>query len=162
MSASSAVLPSAKYNGEKYFYFGLEMSGKLSTFGGLKEVGETHEKCALREFAEESLEVFATAKKAQKIFKNKQFEQINNTSPSHQNVTYLVRLKKTKKFDKLFSEALKNPNLTACQKEMQKIVAVRAKTLKKGLKEGNFVFQGYPLRPCVIATLQIARLAKKL
>ena len=154
-SSSAAIIPSAFYKGEKYYYFGIE-NNEVSAFGGKLEPKETFKMCAGREFLEESLGVFADKNKIEKIFKKHKFTEVKNITPKHKHTTYIVPINKNRNFIKLFADARKDKTLTACQKEMSEIIAVKADALKSAIITNKYVFKGHKMRPCVISTLKIA------
>lgn len=121
--------------------FGLLSSGKLSTFGGLRDPGEENPKdTAAREAEEESLGILGTQKKIRN-----QLRGIKPLSEIDGHVCYILPKKTycknpSRKFKKIrFNSEIK---LTKSQKEMVDIVSVSVDAIKeKVLTQEKLIFK---------------------
>ncbi|MDB6081022.1 MAG: hypothetical protein JWO53_294, partial [Chlamydiia bacterium] len=126
---AAGVLPKATYQGDEYYYFGVDKRNEITTFCGKKDKGEKNRACAAREFMEESLGAIASEKKIKKILeKSKGVLRIENLAAKQ--ITYIVNLKLKENPMEKFDKKIKKKGLKKHQKEMEKIIAMKASTLK--------------------------------
>lgn len=149
---SASILPCSSYHGENYYYFAVERNGKLSTFGGKKDLADHNYPTitAIREFHEESNDVFGTKDKIRNIFNNTTLNTINNTKSKH--ICFIVPVDTSnsnpiKKFNQINSQ---NRN-----KEIIGIIAVRQSTLQNAIRQENWNLQGHSVRHCARQTLRL-------
>lgn len=146
------IIPKASYNGEKYLYFGVERStGEVSAFGGKRDSHESIHKCARREFQEESLGVFERDATIKMKLANQGKYKVEKVDKDNTCVTYFVPLELKNNPIKAFSDKSKTSGLKHHQKEMTKIIAVKAKDVINMVKAsaGNPMptLQGHKVRP---------------
>lgn len=152
------VIPTTRSKGSDYYFFGLEKNGKLSGFGGRRNSGEKLRATAVRELHEESLGVFCKRKELTHKMRDLAANKITkvDTFPS---TTYIVPLKlKKKRVIKKFDKRRSSPTLKKVQKEMTKIIAVKASEIRAVVHANphNIGFQGHRARGLLAKTLQTA------
>jgi hypothetical protein len=160
MSFSGAfIIPVAYYKGEKYFYFGVEKNGEVSAFGGKRDK-ETIQECAVREFKEESLGVFAKAKIIEEKLKHQAKHGVKKID-KFPSVTYFVPMEKLKYKNpiKEFATKRANPKLKRSQREMSEVIAVKASEVTRqiNLNARVMTFLGHNTRPLLRSVLQMGK-----
>lgn len=147
------IIPKAAYKGENYLYFGIERStGEVSAFGGKRNSQqESIHKCARREFQEESLGVFARDATIKMKLADQRKYKVEKVDKDDTCVTYFMPLELKNNPIKAFSDKIKTRGLKHHQKEMTKIIAVKAKDVINMVKAsaGNPMptLQGHKVRP---------------
>lgn len=122
---------------KKYVLFGLTKKGKLSTFGGLRDHGESNPKdTAAREAEEESLGILGNQKSVRGMLHK--IKPVTGVDGDH--ICYVLPQKDygkhlSKKFKKIrFNKDIKLPY---CKKEMVDIVAVDVELLRQKVFQGE-------------------------
>lgn len=147
---------------KRYVLFGLTRNGQLSTFGGLRDHGESNPKdTAAREAEEEALGVLGN----QKMIRNS----LNGVQPSSGtksgHISYVLPGSYygnhiSKRFKEIRFD--KKQKLSYSQKEMVDIVAVRIETIREQVLKGSSLKfkdnNGHlrPLRPAVEGAIKAA------
>jgi len=126
---------------KNYVLFGLMSTGKLSTFGGLRDPDENDPKnTAAREMEEESLGILGDQKNVRQLLRG-----VKPLSEVDGHICYILPKKKygnnlSRKFKKIrFNDSVE---LTKSQKEMVDIVAVNVETIReKILNNESLLFE---------------------
>lgn len=152
------IIPTSNFNGQKYFYFGLERNGEVSAFGGKRDIKENIQNCAVREFEEETLGVFCKGKKITPMLKDQKKHGVAKVD-KYPSVTYFVPLKVKNNPMRDFARKRKSPKLKRHQKEMSEIIAVKASEVINQLANHPhaITFQGHKARPLLASVLKIAQ-----
>lgn len=153
------VIPTAMYKGQKYLYFGIEKNSKeVSAFGGKRDKNEKIQKTAVRELREESHGVFAKDKTIKTKLADQQKYHVHKIDTHNTCVSYLVPVEPKGSPMERFAKANQKSGLKRHQREMIKVIAVKASDIIQQVNahSGNLQFHGHPSRALLNSVLREA------
>jgi hypothetical protein len=155
------VVPVGMHKGDKYLYFGVEKkTNEVSAFGGKREQKESVEECAVRELHEESHGVFIKDKTLLKKLHNKTKHGVLEATVHNVTKVFFVPVKPNGNPIKRFDKENNKKGLKHYQKEMTKVVAMKAQDVTKivqtTMPQTPMYMQGHVVRPLIANALRTA------